>query len=489
MSIPICCLRVLAALALATLISSPASAAVGDALINDYPDSKLRKVSTLAYGQLAVPVGISEKTLQYESLTGDIRRSFSVVKGVSTLQIYEDYSAALEEAGFELVFSCALQVCGDNAEGIGAALSPEETVYNWHRAAYYLVARKDSDGDSVWVAMFAGGHNDESAIQLATVAERALQTGAVAFDAELLKKLAAVPKPVLPVEALEDDNPLLPRYPGSKLRKSSRSEYEPIELPEGPANAIKPNTIPKLQIVGNSTAHFYLVENVSTLKLYENYRAALLDAGFETQFTCRLADCGESEQAQKLGNSVSVEGSVYNYYRNPYYLLASKDAPEGALYVSLFFGGHGDTSAIQQTIVEARALETGFVKLDAETLEQQLEQDGKALIYGIYFDTDMSVVKPESKEALETIAEVLNNDSALSLYVVGHTDDAGSETHNRALAESRATAVVEALTEHFNVARKQLQAEGVGPFAPAASNATVIGRQLNRRVELVKRLQ
>jgi outer membrane protein OmpA-like peptidoglycan-associated protein len=70
--------------------------------------------------------------------------------------------------------------------------------------------------------------------------------------------------------------------------------------------------------------------------------------------------------------------------------------------------------------------------------------------------------------------------------VVGHTDNIGALDYNIDLSRRRAEAVVVALTSQHGVARDRLRPSGVGPLAPAATNATEGGRALNRRVELVE---
>jgi outer membrane protein OmpA-like peptidoglycan-associated protein len=97
-------------------------------------------------------------------------------------------------------------------------------------------------------------------------------------------------------------------------------------------------------------------------------------------------------------------------------------------------------------------------------------------------------VKPESKPTLDAIAQLLTKNNELLLYVVGHTDDTGAGTANLELSRQRAAAVVAELTGSYKIAPTRLQAQGVGPFAPAANNTSDAGKQKNRRVELVKRL-
>jgi outer membrane protein OmpA-like peptidoglycan-associated protein len=54
------------------------------------------------------------------------------------------------------------------------------------------------------------------------------------------------------------------------------------------------------------------------------------------------------------------------------------------------------------------------------------------------------------------------------------------------LSQARADAVVQALVTRHGIAAARLNARGVGPLAPVASNDDESGRARNRRVELVK---
>jgi len=123
---------------------------------------------------------------------------------------------------------------------------------------------------------------------------------------------------------------------------------------------------------------------------------------------------------------------------------------------------------------------------DAAAMKGDLKSTGHVALYGIFFDTGKSEVKPESKPALEEIAKLLGQDSTLKLKVVGHTDMTGSMEANLALSQARAEAVVKALVSQHGIAAPRLKGHGVGPLAPVATNDTEEGRAKNRRVELVK---
>jgi OOP family OmpA-OmpF porin len=135
-------------------------------------------------------------------------------------------------------------------------------------------------------------------------------------------------------------------------------------------------------------------------------------------------------------------------------------------------------------VVEKGAMKQDVVA-DAAALSSSIAATGKAAVYGIYFDTSKAVVKPESTPALEEITKLLKQNGGLTLYVVGHTDNAGALDYNLKLSSDRADAVVKALIARGIVASR-LKGAGVGPYCPVASNRTEEGKAKNRRVELVE---
>ena len=84
------------------------------------------------------------------------------------------------------------------------------------------------------------------------------------------------------------------------------------------------------------------------------------------------------------------------------------------------------------------------------------------------------------------MGRLLEENPQLKVYVVGHTDNVGGVSYNMDLSQRRAEAVVSALTGRYGVDPGRLLSQGVGPFAPVASNRTEEGRAENRRVELVE---
>lgn len=116
-------------------------------------------------------------------------------------------------------------------------------------------------------------------------------------------------------------------------------------------------------------------------------------------------------------------------------------------------------------------------------LESALRRQGRAVLYGIRFDSGSDVPRPESEATLADLAALLGRDAALRLLVEGHTDATNTDAYNLDLSERRARSVVAALVK-LGVEPGRLQAKGFGRTRPVADNATAQGRALNRRVEV-----
>jgi chemotaxis protein MotB len=106
----------------------------------------------------------------------------------------------------------------------------------------------------------------------------------------------------------------------------------------------------------------------------------------------------------------------------------------------------------------------------------------------VLFDSGQAALKPAGLPLLGEIANLLNVDRRHPIVVEGHTDNvpiaSAQYPSNWELSTARATTVVRYLIGR-GVNRNRLSASGYADLHPVASNATVSGRQLNRRVEVV----
>ena len=106
-------------------------------------------------------------------------------------------------------------------------------------------------------------------------------------------------------------------------------------------------------------------------------------------------------------------------------------------------------------------------------------------LYGIRFDLEKATIQRDADALLDDIAAALRNFPEWRLRITGHTDTTGTPASNEKLSMDRANAIKQALVSR-GVAATRLETVGMGQARPVASNDTLEGRVLNRRVELVR---
>jgi flagellar motor protein MotB len=284
--------------------------------------------------------------------------------------------------------------------------------------------------------------------------------------------LAIVLTTISTVVAQNEGHPLVTPFKGSVIESQEVKEFDEQQLVIGKVQ--EDGFVKTVKLEGKITKLGYRdPDNRSTLERMRNYEQAFKKAGFEIKFICSKEQCGHEIGIETIG-----------YYPPERYLTAFQKRKAGNVWIGVFVAAGPWTKII---IAEEKPMETDMVKVSADFLKTNILKDGHVAVYGIYFDSGKSDIKPGSAEALTEIATLLKNNTSLQIHVVGHTDNAGKMSDNMELSRKRAEAVVNELVTKHKVSSVQLQAEGVGPLAPVATNDSEEGRELNRRVEIVKR--
>lgn len=102
----------------------------------------------------------------------------------------------------------------------------------------------------------------------------------------------------------------------------------------------------------------------------------------------------------------------------------------------------------------------------------------------VLFATGQSTLLPIAQERLDQVARALMDQGGRHLIVEGYTDSRGSVSTNQALSLARAQAVRTYLISR-GIPDGQIEASGLGPSNPVATNDTPEGRANNRRVQIV----
>lgn len=102
----------------------------------------------------------------------------------------------------------------------------------------------------------------------------------------------------------------------------------------------------------------------------------------------------------------------------------------------------------------------------------------------VLFDTGKYNLRPAAREKLAKLSGIVVAHPGLNLAVEGHTDSTGSDEFNQKLSEQRAETVRNYLIEQ-GLPEAGVTSQGLGKTVPIADNGTAVGRQQNRRVEII----
>ena len=103
-------------------------------------------------------------------------------------------------------------------------------------------------------------------------------------------------------------------------------------------------------------------------------------------------------------------------------------------------------------------------------------------------------INDRAQETLSKIAKIIMDYKDYDVLIEGNTDNVPVNTsapsmknirNNWDLSALRASSVVQYLIDHFGVAPKRLTAGGRGEYNPVASDDTELGKQRNRRTQII----
>lgn len=251
------------------------------------------------------------------------------------------------------------------------------------------------------------------------------------------------------------DPDLFTRVSGFYLNNCTMKEFDVH-------NFVDPVTKKQASVEGRLNFYYYKVKTEfrgqkSMLQIARNYSNAIEKIGGSAYMKDKTGGGNTYMKIAKGGRNIWASIEQDNWKGNTYYLYILEEEP------------------MKQDVVA-----------DAGGMAEGLSTTGHVAVYGIYFDTDKSDIKPESGPALAEIAKLLTGNPKLRVLVVGHTDNVGGFDYNMKLSKARADAVVQALSKDYKVNPQQMKAFGAGQLAPVAPNNSEEGRARNRRVELVE---
>lgn len=149
-----------------------------------------------------------------------------------------------------------------------------------------------------------------------------------------------------------------------------------------------------------------------------------------------------------------------------------------------------DELAKLKSVIEEYAEESG---LKGE-ITLKVEERGLVIRFmdSIFFDSGKADLKPESKQILHYVAELLNREEfkQKQIKIEGHTDTdpiiySNTYPTNWELSAIRATNVLRYLVEVEKISGDRISSSGYSYYRPIAPNNTKANKAKNRRVDIV----
>ena len=137
--------------------------------------------------------------------------------------------------------------------------------------------------------------------------------------------------------------------------------------------------------------------------------------------------------------------------------------------------------------------------LSKDELKEVDVQVLKGVVYisladNMLYQTGSYEVNSRAEQTLSKIAKIISDYKDYDVLVEGNTDDVPINTSNAKMKNIRnnwdlsclrAASVVQYLQDHFGVNPKRLTAGGRGEYNPIATNDTELGKQRNRRTQII----
>ena len=161
------------------------------------------------------------------------------------------------------------------------------------------------------------------------------------------------------------------------------------------------------------------------------------------------------------------------------------------------------SNAYIKQLVDAKSKSDSLMLVLTNNLTRSLSRDElkdvdikvlKGVVYvsladNMLFKSGSYEINSRAMETLSKIAKIIKDYSDYDVLVEGNTDDVPiSRTNirnNWDLSALRASSVVQVLQNDFGVNASRMTAAGRGEYNPIADNTTEVGRQRNRRTEII----
>ncbi len=474
-----------ALMSLAIIISAMpamnAYSATSQELFSEPKEVKETKNELRHFTPVQLITAIDDKNIQSKEVKGKLTRTnYELPPSYTPAHLINNYKNQLKALNAEIIFECEQASCGSE-EKLGKFIKPLYTISKSSPSlitAYITLPKKQ-----VHVSIYAAGWQRATNVEIDIIEVIDEPLDLVTTNQSYLSQEVseiAVTDNSKKDEKNSADHPMLTRIPGAYIDEYTTHSFGQIAVLIG-KNGKKFET---KMLDGKITDIGYnLPRTYSEYEINANYQNALTRLGFKEVYACTGELCGrktEMYNALKLLMSNGRDDSQF-------YRLYKLDRPEGNVYVMVYVIGFVGNLAAEIRIIEETTLNNNRVGIDLQGLTDEIAKTGHVALDGLLFKYDSDELLPEAYAIVEVVAQYLQTHPKQLFYVVGHSDDQGSQAYNQTLSEKRATAIKTRLIKQFSISAQQVEAKGVGEYSPIANNLDEAGQKQNRRVELVIR--
>jgi len=194
--------------------------------------------------------------------------------------------------------------------------------------------------------------------------------------------------------------------------------------------------------------------------------------------TNQPVDGAHIEVTDRLNRKLELKADASGAFR-------FENVPPGPLKFSVDAPGY--FTAVAEVNVRAREESQARMLLNKRPAQPNVVVAGKEikLKKQVHFQHDSAEILPDSQGIIEELADLMSKRPDIkNVEVQGHTDNTGVAAYNLRLSQSRAQAVVDAISSH-GIDSSRMTAKGYGQEKPLVPNTTEPNRAKNRRVQVM----
>ena len=214
------------------------------------------------------------------------------------------------------------------------------------------------------------------------------------------------------------------------------------------------------------------------------------------QYTSR--EYGEdTPDTEKIG-PVEAAKEIASKYDLCFYIISSAQTPESEKLVNDIASVNTCSRVVTfDAVLNRPEYTTGAIYMVRDRAIAETELISKVVgveLDNILFDFDKADIRAEYHDELDALAKFLEEHPQAYVVIEGFTDSTGDKKYNLDLSQKRAESVKNYLMQNYTylaaeanvptIAEQRLVTVWYGKDLPVASNDTLEGRQLNRRVRL-----